>query len=101
MSLLKKYKPENFKALSRLASETMKEGALSVKIKELLAVVLSIAMHCEPCIKIHLRRALQAGATEEEIAETLGVTVLMCGGPADVWPVRIIEEELQKAKAPG
>ena len=101
MSLLKKYKPENFNALSRLASESMKEGVLSVKVKELLAVALSIAVHFEPCIKIHLRKALQAGATQEEIAETLGVTVLMCGGPADVWPVRIIEEELQRVKAPG
>ena len=100
MSILKKYKTETFSALSRLASESMKEGALSVKIKELLAVALSIAVHCEPCIKIHLRRALEAGTTEEEIAETLGVTVLMCGGPADVWPVRIIEEELQRGKAP-
>ena len=65
MSLLKKHAPETFSVLSRLASETMKEGALSVKIKELLAFALSIAVHCEPCIKIHLKRALQAGATEE------------------------------------
>jgi AhpD family alkylhydroperoxidase len=65
MSLLKKHAPETFKALSRLVSETIKEGVLSVKIKELLAVVLSIAVHCEPCIKIHLKRAFEAGATEE------------------------------------
>lgn len=101
MSLLEKYNPEVFSALSRLASESMKEGTLSLKVKELMAVALSIAVHCEPCIKIHLRRALKAGATEVEIAETLGVTVLMCGGPVDVWPVRIIEEELQRTKAPG
>ena len=74
----------------------MKDGALSTKIKELMAVALSISTACEPCVKIHTRKALQHGAIKEEIAETNGVAVLLLGGPADVWPSEIIEEEIQK-----
>jgi len=72
-SLLKKYQPESFEALSQLAKETMKDGALSAKTKELMAISLSIATNCEPCVKIHTRRALQLGSSAEEIAETIGV----------------------------
>jgi len=95
-SILKTYHPDCFKSLSDLAKVTMKEGALSTKIKELMAVVLSISAACEQCVKIHARRALQHRATKEEIAETIGVAVLLLGGPADVCPSKIIEEEIQK-----
>lgn len=96
-SLLKKYQPEGFEALSNLAKAVMKDGALSAQIKELMAIALSIAANCEPCVKIHTRRALQLGASEKEISETVGVAALMLGGPADVWPVEIIEEEIARA----
>lgn len=95
-SILKTYHPDCFRSLSDLANVTMKDGALSTKIKELMTVALSISVACEPCVKIHTRRALQHGATKEEIAETIGVAVLLLGGPADVWPSKIIEEEIKK-----
>jgi len=98
-SLLKKHQPESFAALSNLAKAAMQEGALSAQIKELMAIALSIAANCEPCVKIHTRRALQLGASAGQIAETVGVAVLMLGGPADVWPTAIIEEEIGRARA--
>lgn len=97
-SLLKTHQPESFGALSNLAKVVMKEGALTARTKELMAIALSIAANCEPCVKIHTRRALQLGATAAEISETVAVAVLMLGGPADVWPVKIIEEEIEKGE---
>ena len=94
-SILKKYHPDCFQALSNLAKVTMQKGALSTKVKELMAIALSIAAACEPCLKIHTRRALQLGATKQEIAETIGVAVLLLGGPADVLPTNVIETEIQ------
>jgi len=94
-SILKNYHPDCFQALSNLAKVTMQDGALSTKTKELMAIALSIGAACEPCVKIHTRRALQLGATKEEIAETIGVAILLLGGPADVWPTQIIENEIQ------
>jgi len=99
MKLIQTHLPLAQDAINQLAGEAMKEGILSTKVKELMAVALSIAVHCEPCIRVHLRRALQAGASEAELAETLAVTVLLAGGPAEVWPRRVIEEEL-KTNAP-
>ena len=95
-SILKAYHPVAFDYVNSLAKKVMQGGALSTKIKELMAIALSIAAGCEPCVKIHTRRALQLGANKKEIGETIGVAVLLLGGPADVWPAQIIEEEIQK-----
>lgn len=97
-SLIEKYLPEAWDAYIKQVEETMKEDALSTKVKELIAIALSIAVHCEPCIKVHIRRAAKAGATAEEIAEALAVTMVMCGGPADVWTRKIFDEEIEKLK---
>ncbi|MGQ9478394.1 MAG: carboxymuconolactone decarboxylase family protein [Candidatus Bipolaricaulia bacterium] len=97
-SLISQQKPELWRAYSGFAAEALKDGALPAKFKELVAIALSIASHCEPCIRVHLRRALELGATREEIAELLGVTVLLVGGPADVWTREAILEELKKVK---
>lgn len=95
-SILKSYHPEAFEKLSSMSGTVMQDGALSTKIKELMAIALSIAANCEPCVKIHTRRALQHGARKEEIGETIGVAVLLLGGPADVWPAQIIESEIER-----
>jgi len=55
---------------------------LELKTKELIALALGIASGCEWCIVIHTKKALEAGATREEILEAAYVAVLMAGGPA-------------------
>ena len=37
---------------------------------------------CDYCIAIHVKKCFEAEATKEEIAEVLGVAILMGGGPA-------------------
>ncbi|MDI3543289.1 MAG: hypothetical protein PWP57_894 [Candidatus Atribacteria bacterium] len=62
--------------------KVMSEGALSLKVKELIALAVGVAMHCENCIMIHARGAKKSGASREEILEAASVGVVMGGGPA-------------------
>lgn len=77
--------PEIGKAFGQFFQAVMKEGALSVKQKELIAVGIGVAVRCEPCIYLHVEKSLHAGATPAEIMETAGVAVMMGGGPASTY----------------
>ncbi len=61
------------------------DGALSTKNKELISLGIAISIRCEGCISFHVADALKAGATKEEIVETIGVAVVMGGGPSIVY----------------
>ncbi len=69
----------------------MADGALSTKFKELITLAISIAAHCEGCIAVHVRAALRAGATRQEIVEAIGVAIYMGGGPAMVYGCEAFE----------
>jgi AhpD family alkylhydroperoxidase len=60
----------------------MKEGALSVREKELIALGIGMATLCTACISLHTRGCLKAGATRAQILEAAGVAIMMQGGPA-------------------
>ncbi|MEP1096582.1 MAG: carboxymuconolactone decarboxylase family protein [Cyclobacteriaceae bacterium] len=60
-------------------------GALSEKVKELIALGIAITVRCDGCIAFHVHDALMAGATQSEIVETIGVAVMMGGGPSVVY----------------
>ena len=66
----------------RLMPNALKDGALSVKEKELIALGIAICATCDYCIAIHVKKCLDAGVTKEEMAEVCGVAILMGGGPA-------------------
>jgi len=89
LSDFKKYKgqlnqtlPEVMKHVDGLFQVSSAPGALSLKDKELIIIGIAVATHCEPCILVHLEKALAAGATKAEILETCGVAMAMGGGPA-------------------
>jgi AhpD family alkylhydroperoxidase len=56
-------------------------GALSNHINQLMALTIVIVMCCDNCIDTYVRDALKAGATRNEILETIGVAMLMGGAP--------------------
>ena len=80
--------PDVMKAFSDLHGATMKPGALDTKTKDLIALAISISSRCDGCIASHARGAAKQGATEAEVAEAIGVAVLMAGGPATVYGPR-------------
>jgi AhpD family alkylhydroperoxidase len=61
------------------------EGALPTATKELMAVAIGITQRCDDCIALHMHDALRAGATVEQVHETIGVALLMGGGPASTY----------------
>ena len=73
--------PDVVNSFGGMFARIMKSGALDVKQKELIALAVGLAVRCRPCIILHVQKALQAGATREEILEAAGVTVMMGGGP--------------------
>jgi AhpD family alkylhydroperoxidase len=74
-----------------LFSKVMADGVLTVREKELIAIGIAIAKQCEPCIKLHVQKCLDAGAVREEILDAAGVAVMMSGGPAYTHVPMVIE----------
>jgi AhpD family alkylhydroperoxidase len=69
-------------AFSALAKAATRDGALDKKTKELIALALGVAAHCDGCIGFHAEALVRLGATRQEIEETLGMAVYMGGGPS-------------------
>ena len=79
---LRKDIPDTLQAFSVLAQAATKDGALDKKTKELIALALGVAAHCEGCIGFHSQALVKLGATRQEVEETLGMAVYMGGGPS-------------------
>ncbi|NLJ50349.1 MAG: carboxymuconolactone decarboxylase family protein [Candidatus Atribacteria bacterium] len=79
---IKEVSPKTLEGFNGFYNHTMGDGVLNVKTKELIALGIGLAIHCENCIWLHARSAIKAGATSEEILEAAQVGVVMGGGPA-------------------
>ncbi|WJY19202.1 carboxymuconolactone decarboxylase family protein [Alteriqipengyuania flavescens] len=66
-------------------------GALDSNTKELLAVAISVAVRCDPCITFHVEGARKHGATRQKIAETMGLAVYMGTGPSAMYAAHALE----------
>jgi AhpD family alkylhydroperoxidase len=78
---LKDLAPDILRGFSGMFQATMKEGALSVREKELIALGIGLSVRCKPCIFLHVEKCITAGATPAQILEAAGVAVMMQGGP--------------------
>jgi len=87
----RKAHPEVAKGFSSLAQAASADGALAAKDKELMAVAIGIATHCEGCIAFHTKAAAKQGATREEIVETIGLCIYMGGGPSFAYGAQALE----------
>ena len=74
--------PELMRAFSALAGAATKDGVLDKKTKELIAMALSVAARCDPCVGFHAQALVKLGATRAEVEEMLGMCVYMGGGPS-------------------
>lgn len=83
--------PETMKGFSDLHTASTASGVLSSKTKELIALGIAITVRCDGCIAFHVHDSLKAGASSEEILETIAVAVLMGGGPAVVYGCEAME----------
>ena len=73
------------KAFGSLAREALAPGQLDVKTKELLAIGIAIATRCDGCIGFHVKAAIRAGASREEVLETVSMAIYMGAGPSMIY----------------
>lgn len=75
-----------------------KDGALSCKVKRLMALGIALRARTVNCIIAQTMRALEAGATKDEILETISVNVAMSGTTGIAESLRVLKllEELGK-----
>lgn len=81
---LKQQAPYLYEGFNDLAKHCFSPGALETKHKELIAVAVSVATRCIPCIAYHTSVAVQAGATKQEVLEAASIGVEFGGGPSFV-----------------
>lgn len=74
--------PDVMKGFSTLAQAASHDGAVDRKTKELIALALGVAAHCDGCIGFHIDALVRLGVTKQEMEEVLGMAVYMGGGPS-------------------
>src|SRR5512140_2693557 len=83
--------PGPMTGFARLHKKSVEDGALSTKVKEMMALAVSIAVGCEGCIAYHVHDAIKAGATRAELLETISVGVMMAGGPGTIYAAHALD----------
>jgi AhpD family alkylhydroperoxidase len=84
-----------YQAFLQMEEAAFAEGAMSTKAKELVAVGIAVATHCESCMQWHIEKASEAGATADELVEAMAVAMEMGGGRATVsarFALAVIED---------
>jgi len=74
--------PEVYRAFLEFDGKALADGAIPAKTKELIALGIAQITQCPWCIDVHTARAIRAGATDQEIAETTFVAMVMAAGAA-------------------
>jgi AhpD family alkylhydroperoxidase len=83
--------PDTVKGYVELSSAGNKKNLLGPKVRELISLAVAVTLRCDGCITVHTDAALRHGATEEEIAEALGVAVAINAGAALVYTTRVLD----------
>ena len=73
-----------FRAFLEMEKKAYQDGNLSKLQKELIAIGISVVLNCESCMEWHIKEAIEAGATDDQIIESIGVGIEMSGGTGTV-----------------
>lgn len=85
---LRRLSPQVTGGLLRMRQETYRDAAVAAKYKLLTAMVVSITIRCEPCIRAYVRMAHEKGLSQEELIEFLEVAMTMQGCPGEEWALK-------------
>ena len=88
---LKESLPDVWRAVKNLTGEVYKDGALDSKVKRLMSLAVGLGTGCRNCVLTQTMRALECGATREEILETLSVVMSMRGTTGVAESLRVIQ----------
>ncbi|WP_077617028.1 carboxymuconolactone decarboxylase family protein [Bacillus sinesaloumensis] len=96
LGVFTKKMPKLAEQYNAFTEECFREGALSQKQKQLIALGISIFSQDEYCIIYHTKGCLDQGCSEEEILETVGVTAAFGGGAAMSQAVTLVQESISE-----
>jgi AhpD family alkylhydroperoxidase len=99
IALLKEQLPEVANAFGILRDEATKDSVLSARTKRLIMVAVALAQRCEPCIRTHVKAAVELGVSRKEILEAAGISILMAGGPAMAYTSTVVLKILDEMAA--
>lgn len=91
MGAFAKAAPDLFSGFSAVSKAATKPGHFAAADRELIAVAISVATHCEDCILYHVEAAKRHGAEEQALVEVLEVAAEMGGGPAIMYAGKALE----------
>jgi len=83
--------PDTTRGFSALAQAATRDGALDKKSKELIAMALSVAARCDPCVGFHAEALVKLGCSRAEFEDMLGMCVYMGGGPALMYAAHALQ----------
>jgi AhpD family alkylhydroperoxidase len=88
---LGKLSPDSVAGYMTASGAGAKTGHLDEKTRQLISLAVAVTTRCDGCISVHSQKAVQNGATKEEVAEALGVAIAMNAGAALVYSARALD----------
>jgi len=80
--------PHVYEGYKQLHDAALADGAVDAATKELIALAIAVTRECDGCIAAHAHAAARKGVTPEQVAEAIGVAILMNGGPGTIYGPR-------------
>jgi 4-carboxymuconolactone decarboxylase len=93
---LMKTQPDMHGAILAFDQHIWDDGALSRKMKKILAISIAAALRDQHAVKAQLAGAKKLGVSRDQIEEALRVTFLLSGMPAYVYGRAAMEEIMGK-----
>lgn len=94
-----KITPDVMRGLMTIEGAAVKTGKLEPNIHELIALAVAVTTRCDGCISVHTKKAVEYGASLEEISEALGVAIALNAGAALTYTARVLEAHAALPKA--
>ena len=83
--------PDVLSGLRTIENSAVNTGKLEPKIHALIALAVAVTTRCDGCISVHAKKAVELGASNEEVAEALGTTILLNAGAALAYTARVFD----------
>lgn len=91
LGALSKSAKKGMEAFQALDQAALGDGIIPKKYKELMAVAVALTTQCPYCLEIHKKQAVEAGATQEELAEATFLTAALRAGAAVVHGTHLMD----------
>ena len=84
--------PDAMAAFQKFDAAALADGVIPKKYKELIALAVAMTTQCPYCLEIHRKQAMAAGATAQELAETVFVAAALRAGAAVTHGTHVVTD---------